>query len=184
MDPLAQRQGRDPQDKFKRTQKKKRKKKSPISKSFLKTVYSYYIVLTSPNGQIISNPYSLSLSPLSVDLVLSFQENQKPVFSIFFSLSANNSLSLSLSLSLCLVSQIQTFLFEFMANQTVKCSTPTKSTNYSISKVRVIVRVRPFLFHEISGKNDDPKPCISVLDQECEPSGEEVAVYLKDKDTR
>ncbi|XP_065636086.1 kinesin-like protein KIN-10B isoform X2 [Quercus suber] len=71
-----------------------------------------------------------------------------------------------------------------MANQTtVKCSTPTKSTNYSISKVRVIVRVRPFLFHEISGKNDDPKPCISVLDQECESSCEEVAVYLKDKDT-
>ncbi|XP_075638465.1 kinesin-like protein KIN-10B isoform X2 [Castanea sativa] len=71
-----------------------------------------------------------------------------------------------------------------MANQTVKCSTPTKSTNYSISKVRVIVRVRPFLFHEISGKNDDPKPCISVLDQEiCESSSEEVAVYLKDKET-
>lgn len=50
-----------------------------------------------------------------------------------------------------------------------------------ISKVRVIVRVRPFLPHEIS--DSDRTPCVSVLDQDSE-SGEEVAVYLKDKDTR
>nr|WNH14552.1 KIN10B [Betula platyphylla] len=49
-----------------------------------------------------------------------------------------------------------------------------------ISKVRVIVRVRPFLPHEIS--DSDRTPCVSVLDQDSE-SGEEVAVYLKDKDT-
>ncbi|XP_059463167.1 kinesin-like protein KIN-10B [Corylus avellana] len=52
----------------------------------------------------------------------------------------------------------------------------------SISKVRVIVRVRPFLPHEISDKNNDRTPCVSVLDQDSE-YGEEVAVYLKDKDT-
>jgi kinesin family protein 22 len=53
----------------------------------------------------------------------------------------------------------------------------------SISKVRVVVRVRPFLPHEISGKNSDLTPWVSVLDQDSEYR-EEVAVYLKDKDTR
>ncbi|KAB1224107.1 Kinesin-like protein KIF22-A [Morella rubra] len=52
----------------------------------------------------------------------------------------------------------------------------------SISKVRVIVRVRPFLPHEIFDKNGDRTPCVSVLDQDSE-SGQDVAVYLKDKDT-
>ncbi|KAL5549960.1 hypothetical protein UlMin_000136 [Ulmus minor] len=56
------------------------------------------------------------------------------------------------------------------------------SMETSISKVRVIVRVRPFLQHEISTENEEPRPCVSVLDQECE-NGEDVAVYLKDKET-
>jgi kinesin family protein 22 len=54
-----------------------------------------------------------------------------------------------------------------------------------ISKVRVIVRVRPFLPHEISGKNSDRTPWVAVLDQDSEHRElEEVAVYLKDNDTR
>ena len=57
------------------------------------------------------------------------------------------------------------------------------SMETSISKVRVIIRVRPFLQHEISTENEETKPCVSVLDQECE-NGEDVAVYLKDKETR
>ncbi|KAG2685841.1 hypothetical protein I3760_10G144700 [Carya illinoinensis] len=52
----------------------------------------------------------------------------------------------------------------------------------AISKVRVIVRVRPFLPHEIDDKNGDRTPCVSVLDQDSD-SGEEVSVYLKDKET-
>lgn len=48
------------------------------------------------------------------------------------------------------------------------------------SKVRVIVRVRPFLPHEGSQKT----PCVSVLlDQDCD-SPQDVTVYLKDKETR
>ena len=60
-------------------------------------------------------------------------------------------------------------------------TTPAKSamaTN-STSKVRVIVRVRPFLMRE----NREQKPCVSVLDQEMD-SAEEVAVYLQDNETR
>lgn len=54
----------------------------------------------------------------------------------------------------------------------------------SISKVRVIVRARPFLPHEIaSAKNGNPISCASVLDQDCE-SGEEVVVHLNDQETR
>ena len=53
-----------------------------------------------------------------------------------------------------------------------------------ISKVRVIVRVRPFLPHEIAAaKNGNPISCVSVLDQDCE-SGEEVVVHLNDQETR
>ncbi|RVW87357.1 Kinesin-like protein KIN-10B [Vitis vinifera] len=53
----------------------------------------------------------------------------------------------------------------------------------SISKVRVIVRVRPFLPHEIAAaKNGNPISCASVLDQDCE-SGEEVVVHLNDQET-
>ncbi|XP_060957842.1 kinesin-like protein KIN-10B isoform X1 [Cannabis sativa] len=47
------------------------------------------------------------------------------------------------------------------------------------SKVRVIVRVRPFLPHESPQQN----PCVSVLlDQDCD-SAQDVTVFLKDKET-
>ncbi|KOM38001.1 hypothetical protein LR48_Vigan03g138300 [Vigna angularis] len=67
----------------------------------------------------------------------------------------------------------------------VKSFTPKKSsdTSISVSKVRVIVRVRPFLAHETSTENGDPVSCISVLDRDSEFPQEEVAVYLKDPDT-
>ncbi|XP_048319634.2 kinesin-like protein KIN-10B [Ziziphus jujuba] len=67
--------------------------------------------------------------------------------------------------------------------QTTKSTTPAAKVNpTSISKVRVIVRVRPFLPHEIAVKNDDQTPCVSLLEEECQ-SGDEVVVYLKDKET-
>lgn len=68
----------------------------------------------------------------------------------------------------------------------VKSFTPKKSsdTSISVSKVRVIVRVRPFLAHETSTRNGDPVSCISVLDRDSEFPQQEVAVYLKDPDTR
>uniref|UniRef100_A0A5B7BJ78 Kinesin-like protein n=1 Tax=Davidia involucrata TaxID=16924 RepID=A0A5B7BJ78_DAVIN len=69
--------------------------------------------------------------------------------------------------------------------QTVKFSTPAKpsqSNPISISKVRVIVRVRPFLPHEIVAKNGNPVPCASVLDTELD-SSEEITVHIKDQET-
>ncbi|KAK7339640.1 hypothetical protein VNO77_20318 [Canavalia gladiata] len=67
---------------------------------------------------------------------------------------------------------------------TLSC-TPKKLSNnpISVSKVRVIVRVRPFLAHEISAKNTDPVSCISVLHQDFQSPHDEVAVYLKDPQT-
>ncbi|CAA3011211.1 kinesin KIF22 [Olea europaea subsp. europaea] len=53
----------------------------------------------------------------------------------------------------------------------------------SISKVRVIIRVRPFLPHEFSSKNSNPISCISLLNSESVPSGDEVTVHLKDPET-
>ncbi|CAA2974241.1 kinesin KIN-10B [Olea europaea subsp. europaea] len=53
----------------------------------------------------------------------------------------------------------------------------------STSKVRVIIRVRPFLPHEISSKNSNPISCISLLNSESVPSGDEVTVHLKDPET-
>jgi len=68
----------------------------------------------------------------------------------------------------------------------IKSFTPKKpsDTSISVSKVRVIVRVRPFLAHETSTKNGDPVSCISVLEQDFELPQEEVAVYLKDPQSR
>ncbi|KVH92183.1 Kinesin-like protein KIF22 (Kid) [Cynara cardunculus var. scolymus] len=62
--------------------------------------------------------------------------------------------------------------------------TPTKHLpNDSVSMVRVIVRVRPFLPHEGSGSGDiaidKPIPCVSILDSPLE-SASEVTVHLKD----
>ncbi|KAK6914699.1 Kinesin motor domain [Dillenia turbinata] len=51
-----------------------------------------------------------------------------------------------------------------------------------ISKVRVVVRVRPFLPNEIDEKRGHPISCVSVLDPEIE-SQEEVTVRLKDLQT-
>lgn len=68
--------------------------------------------------------------------------------------------------------------------QNFKFGTPAKSmeTN-SVSKVRVIVRVRPFLPQEILSKDGNLKSCISVLDQNFGPC-DEVAVHLSDPHTR
>ncbi|XP_021886841.1 kinesin-like protein KIN-10B [Carica papaya] len=67
--------------------------------------------------------------------------------------------------------------------QNFKFGTPAKSmeTN-SVSKVRVIVRVRPFLPQEILSKDGNLKSCISVLDQNFGPC-DEVAVHLSDPHT-
>ncbi|RDX60657.1 Kinesin-like protein KIN-10B [Mucuna pruriens] len=65
----------------------------------------------------------------------------------------------------------------------IKSCTPKKlsNTSISVSKVRVIVRVRPFLAHETSaGRNGVPISCISVVNQDFESPQEEVAVYVKD----
>lgn len=63
------------------------------------------------------------------------------------------------------------------------CSLENPMDGNFISKVRVIVRVRPFLPHEITAKNGNPSSCISVVDQDCDPR-EEVTVRLKDPDSR
>ncbi|XP_050381934.1 kinesin-like protein KIN-10B isoform X2 [Argentina anserina] len=63
-------------------------------------------------------------------------------------------------------------------------ATPAKSPNPNLtSKVRVIVRVRPFLPHEIAALDGDQTPCASVLELESQPSTDDVVVHLKDKDT-
>ena len=55
---------------------------------------------------------------------------------------------------------------------------PTK--NGAVSKVRVVVRVRPFLAHEIASKNGNPVPFVSAQFD----SPDEVSVHLKDQETR
>ncbi|KAJ0087970.1 hypothetical protein Patl1_31870 [Pistacia atlantica] len=70
-----------------------------------------------------------------------------------------------------------------METLSVSLNTPSRPTiSNSISKVRVVVRVRPFLSQEISAKKGDPRSCISVLDKESE-SCTEVTVHLKDPNT-
>ncbi|GAB4833797.1 hypothetical protein Ancab_032046 [Ancistrocladus abbreviatus] len=65
----------------------------------------------------------------------------------------------------------------------LKPSTPLKpSQSYVIAKVRVVLRVRPFLVREIASKNGEPVSCVSLLDSECD-SNEEVVVHLKDQET-
>ncbi|KAK6942949.1 Kinesin motor domain [Dillenia turbinata] len=59
---------------------------------------------------------------------------------------------------------------------------PNSATRTLISKVRVVVRVRPFLSHEIDAKRGHPVSCVSVLDPEIE-SKDEVTVHLKDQET-
>ena len=64
-------------------------------------------------------------------------------------------------------------------------STPAKDRHQSISiaQVRVIVRLRPFLPHEISSRNGHPISCVSLQESEASPSNE-VTVLLKDQATR
>ncbi|XP_058761139.1 kinesin-like protein KIN-10B isoform X2 [Vicia villosa] len=59
--------------------------------------------------------------------------------------------------------------------------TPNKPSNNptSVSNVRVIVRVRPFLPQEFTSNNNRVS-CISLLDHQDSQSQDEVAVYLKD----
>ncbi|XVE96878.1 hypothetical protein REPUB_Repub02eG0261600 [Reevesia pubescens] len=69
-----------------------------------------------------------------------------------------------------------------METQSVKLCTPSKQAR--VSKVRVVVRVRPFLPQEIAARNGNLKSCISRLDhrQENEHS-DEFSVHLKDPNT-
>ncbi|XP_071908113.1 kinesin-like protein KIN-10B isoform X1 [Coffea arabica] len=75
-----------------------------------------------------------------------------------------------------------------MATQIGPLNTPGKdgklsaSHSCSVSKVRVVIRVRPFLPREISEKNGDAESCISVFDSELK-SCDEVTVHLKDQET-
>ncbi|CAI0472717.1 unnamed protein product [Linum tenue] len=66
------------------------------------------------------------------------------------------------------------------AHLTKSTSTAMADSNFG-SKVRVIVRVRPFLSSEIAAKHE-LSSCTSILDQGSE-SGDEVAVYLKDPES-
>ncbi|KAK4478564.1 hypothetical protein RD792_014048 [Penstemon davidsonii] len=68
-----------------------------------------------------------------------------------------------------------------MATQAEFFSTPSKNQyqTSSISRVRVIVRVRPFLPQEITSRNGNPSPCISPMGEEFD----EVTVLLKDQES-
>ncbi|OMO97193.1 hypothetical protein COLO4_14798 [Corchorus olitorius] len=65
-----------------------------------------------------------------------------------------------------------------METQSLKLSTPSKQA--IVSKVRVVVRVRPFLPQEIASRNGNSKSCISLLDHQDRDSSDEVSVHLKD----
>lgn len=70
--------------------------------------------------------------------------------------------------------------------QTENLSTPGKVQQLEsamATKVRVIVRVRPFLPREINSIDGKPISCVPVLNSECETS-EDVSVHLKDHETR
>lgn len=72
------------------------------------------------------------------------------------------------------------------AFQMENISTPERlqgSQSSLISKVKVIVRVRPFLPQEISVRNGNSVSCVSTLQSDFETS-DEVTVYLKDYETR
>ncbi|XP_052174040.1 kinesin-like protein KIN-10B [Diospyros lotus] len=62
---------------------------------------------------------------------------------------------------------------------------PSQSNPGSISKVRVIVRVRPFLLHEVASRNGNSTPCVTVPESELLQTGQdqEVSVHLKDHET-
>nr|XP_019706518.2 kinesin-like protein KIN-10C isoform X2 [Elaeis guineensis] len=54
------------------------------------------------------------------------------------------------------------------------------AANSQSSRVRVVLRVRPFLPSEIESKERSPIPCITLLDQE-NHIGQEVTVHIKDQ---
>ncbi|VYS52324.1 unnamed protein product [Arabidopsis thaliana] len=63
--------------------------------------------------------------------------------------------------------------------------TPAKTKlldSSSISNVRVVLRVRPFLPREISDESGDARSCVSIIVGD-EGDISEVAVYLKDPDS-
>ncbi|XP_057778908.1 kinesin-like protein KIN-10C [Salvia miltiorrhiza] len=68
-----------------------------------------------------------------------------------------------------------------------RCVTPTqlqtpakdRHNPTSIAQVRVIVRLRPFLSHEVSSRNEHPISCVSLHTS----SSNEVSVLLKDQET-
>ncbi|TYI87548.1 hypothetical protein E1A91_D04G142400v1 [Gossypium mustelinum] len=68
-----------------------------------------------------------------------------------------------------------------METQSVKLGTPSKQA--TVSKVRVVVRVRPFLPQEITARNGNSKSCIFLLDLQDNDSSDEVSVHLKDPNT-
>ncbi|CAO2820550.1 unnamed protein product [Amaranthus hypochondriacus] len=68
----------------------------------------------------------------------------------------------------------------------LKSVTPAKASKSSTttSKVRVVVRVRPFLAHEIVLKEENQVPCASILDDDAHfDFTDEVSVHLKDQNT-
>ncbi|XP_073135302.1 kinesin-like protein KIN-10B isoform X2 [Henckelia pumila] len=76
----------------------------------------------------------------------------------------------------------------WIETQTGSFSTPVaRSSRHlhpcSISKVRVVARVRPFLPREISSKNENPVSCVSLLNPESQNSADEVTVLLKDQES-
>lgn len=70
--------------------------------------------------------------------------------------------------------------------QTENYSTPGKVQQLEssvVAKVRVIVRVRPFLPRESNSIDGKTISCVSVLNSECQ-SSDDVTVHLKDHETR
>ncbi|VFQ97487.1 unnamed protein product [Cuscuta campestris] len=61
---------------------------------------------------------------------------------------------------------------------------PASHSSTLTSKVRVVLRVRPFLSQEASSRNGNPVSCVaSVLHPDPETS-DEVTVHLKDHESR
>ncbi|XP_058109683.1 kinesin-like protein KIN-10C isoform X2 [Magnolia sinica] len=65
--------------------------------------------------------------------------------------------------------------------KTATFSSPSNLSN-AAAKVRVVVRIRPFLASEIAAIGGNPTPCVSILNPE-RGSHEEVAVHIKDQET-
>ncbi|GER28605.1 kinesin-like protein [Striga asiatica] len=79
--------------------------------------------------------------------------------------------------------ETQTEHFPAAPSQAKSYSTPAKTHRQpsSASKVRVVLKLRPFLPHEASSENGNPRSCVSV--QGSEPSADEITVVLKDHET-